>query len=343
MFTMIQQAQRVTIKDVADVAGVSVATVSKVINGRYGVAAATSERVMEIISELGYESSLVARSLRSHRTNVIGILVAEFEPFSTQILQGVSNAIAATGFELLAYSAGGDGSPAVGWEKRYLSRLSGTLIDGAILVTPTVLEVGQGTPVVAIDPHTGPGGIPTVDSDNLGGSITATEHLINLGHRRIGFLSGRPDLESSRLRESGFRHAMKKAGLEVDEDLIRVGSYRRESAEQPVHELLALPNRPTAIFAANDISAIATIEVAQSLGLNVPGDLSVIGFDNVPESALSTPPLTTVAQPIQQMGTEALEMLIRIMNGTEGEVDHVEMPTQLIERASTAQLTSAGN
>src|SRR5690625_2245023 len=133
MFTMIQQAQRVTIKDVADVAGVSVATVSKVINGRYGVAAATSERVMEIISELGYESSLVARGLRSHRTNVIGILVAEFEPFSTQILQGVSNAIAATGFELLAYSAGGDGSPAVGWEKRYLSRLSGTLIDGAIL------------------------------------------------------------------------------------------------------------------------------------------------------------------------------------------------------------------
>src|SRR5690625_7844001 len=115
---------------------------------------------------------------------------------------------------------------------RYLSRLSGTLIDGAILVTPTVLEVGQGTPVVAIDPHTGPGGIPTVDSNNLGGSITATEHLINLGHRRSGFLSGRPDLESSRLRESGLRHAMKKAGLGLDEDVIRAGSYRRERDEE---------------------------------------------------------------------------------------------------------------
>jgi len=333
---MTQQAQRVTIKDVADVAGVSVATVSKVINGRYGVAAGTSERVLEVISRLGYESSLVARSLRSHRTNVIGILVAEFEPFSTQILQGVSNAIGATGFELLAYSAGGDGSPAVGWERRYLSRLSGTLIDGAILVTPTVLEVGQGTPVVAIDPHTGPGGIPTVDSDNLGGSITATEHLINLGHRRIGFLSGRPDLESARLRESGFRHAMQKASLDVDENLIRVGSYRRETAQAPARELLTLAEPPTAIFAANDLSAIATIEIAQSLGLDVPGDLSVIGFDNVPESALATPSLTTVSQPMQQMGVEALAMLIRIMNNEEGEVEHVELPTQLIERASTA-------
>lgn len=335
---MTDQAQRVTIKDVADEAGVSVATVSKVINSRYGVAASTSAHVLEVIADLGYESSLVARSLRSHRTNVIGILVAEFEPFSTQILQGVSNAIGKTGFELLAYSAGGDGgAAAVGWEKRYLSRLSGTLIDGAILVTPTVLEVGRGTPVVAIDPHTGPGGIPTVDSDNLGGSIAATEHLISLGHKRIGFLAGRPDLESARLRESGFRHAMKTAGLPVAESLIRTGAYRRENAEKPAHELLTLPDPPTAIFAANDLSAIATMEVAQSLGMKIPRDLSVIGFDNVPESALATPPLTTVRQPIQQMGAEALEMLIRIMNNTDGEVEHIELPTQLIERASTAR------
>jgi len=143
-------------------------------------------------------------------------------------------------------------------------------------------------------------------------------------------------LESARLRESGFRHAMKKAGLEVDENLIRMGAYRRENAEKPAHELLTLPDRPTAIFAANDISAIATIDVAKSLGLDVPEDLSVIGFDNVPESALSIPPLTTVAQPIQQMGAEALAMLIRIMNGTEGEVDHVELPTELVKRGSTA-------
>ena len=131
---------RVTITDVARTAGVSVATVSKVINGRYGVAQATSERVQEVISTLGYESSLVARSLRSHRTNVIGILVAEFEPFSTEILKGVSRAITGTGYDLLAYSGScASGGAEVGWERRSLSRLSGTLIDGAILVTPTVV------------------------------------------------------------------------------------------------------------------------------------------------------------------------------------------------------------
>src|SRR5699024_9274006 len=144
--------------------------VSKVINGRYGVAASTNERVQQVIAELGYESSLVARSLRSHRTHVIGILVAEFEPFSTERLKGTSQAITGTGYELLAYSGGGRTGEAVGWERRYLSRLSGTLIDGAILVTPTVVDTGRSVPVVAIDPHAGPTHMPTVDGDNLAGA-----------------------------------------------------------------------------------------------------------------------------------------------------------------------------
>ena len=125
-------------EDVARVAGVSVATVSKVVNRRYGVAQTTIEKVTEVIDALGYEASLGARSLRSHRTNVIGVLVAEFEPFSTELLKGVSSAIDETGYELLAYSGGHHGG-AVGWERRSLSRLGGTLIDGAILVTPTVV------------------------------------------------------------------------------------------------------------------------------------------------------------------------------------------------------------
>src|SRR5699024_2914794 len=129
---------RVTITDVARAADVSVATVSKVINDRYGVAARTSAHVKEVIDTLGFESSLVARSLRSHRTNVLGILVAEFEPFSAEILKGASAGVAASGYELLAYSGGGSAGTDVGWERRSLSRLSGTLIDGAVLVTPTV-------------------------------------------------------------------------------------------------------------------------------------------------------------------------------------------------------------
>ena len=135
-----------------------------------------------MIEELGYEASLVAQSLRNHRTNVIGILVADLEPFSTELLKGAADAIRGSGFELVVYSAGGRTGDHVGWEKRYLSRLSGTLVDGAVLVTPAVsLEACLGTPVVAVDPHTGPSHLPTIDSDNLRGAQLATEHLLDLG------------------------------------------------------------------------------------------------------------------------------------------------------------------
>lgn len=332
------QRNRVTINDVARTAGVSVATVSKVINGRYGVAASTLVKVQEVIEQLGYESSLVARSLRSSRTNVIGILVAEFEPFSTELLKGTSQAIAGTGYELLAYSGGGSTTPKVGWEKRYLSRLSGTLIDGAILVTPTVVEADSGVPVVAVDPHAGPAGLPTIDSDNFAGAVTATEHLLRLGHRRIGFLAGRPDLESSRLREEGYRAALAAAGLAVDPELVRVAGYRRETAHSPARELLTLDEPPTAIFAANDQSALGALDVARELGLSVPDDLSLIGFDNIPESAMTTPPLTTINQPIQRMGSEAITLLIRLMNGDADPDTHLTLPTELVERGSCRAL-----
>ncbi|SDQ64841.1 transcriptional regulator, LacI family [Quadrisphaera sp. DSM 44207] len=323
-----------TITDVAREAGVSVATVSKVVNGRYGVAARTTAHVQRVIEELGYESSLVARSLRSHRTNVLGILVADFEPFSTEILKGVSRAIAGTGYELLAYSGGGRAGQA-GWERRSLSRLGGTLVDGAILVTPTVVATGGSVPVIAVDPHAGPADTPTVDADNLTGALRATEHLLRLGHRRIAFLGGRPDLESARLREEGYRTALRAAGVEVDPALVRVAEYRRELAAGPARELLTLPERPTAIFAANDLSAIGTMEVAVELGLSVPQDLSVVGFDDVPESALTTPPLTTVRQPLQEMGAEAVRLLVGLLDGRGDGGTHVRLPTELVVRGST--------
>jgi LacI family transcriptional regulator len=336
MIDRVELVQRVKMADVARTAGVSVATVSKVVNGRYGVAQATADRVQLVIRQLGYEASLGAQSLRSHRTNVLGILVAEFEPFSTELLKGASRAVASTNYELLAYSGGARGSH-VGWEQRSLSRLSGTLIDGAIVVTPTVVEAKQPFHVVAVDPHTGPSGLPTVDSDNFEGAVLAASHLLRLGHRRIGFLAGRPDLESSRLREAGFRRALVAAGISVDEDLVRVGGYRSESAEEPAHQLLDRPDRPTAVFAANDLTAITVMDVARSLGLRVPHDLSVIGFDNVPESALAHPPLTTINQPLQRMGAEALMLLVDLIDGVERDT-HIRLPTELIERASCAPL-----
>jgi len=260
-------SSRITIHDVAARAGVSTATVSKVVNGRYGVAAATNERVQRVIDELGYEPSLVARSLRSHRTNVIGILVADLEPFSAELLKGAARAIRGSGYELVVYSAGGGTSEQIGWEHKYLTRLVGTLIDGAVLVTPTIVDAPSEVPVVAVDPHRGRTGTPTVDSDNLNGARMATQHLLDLGHRRIGFVAGRSDLESSRLREKGYRSALAAAGIAINPKLMEVGGYEQEFSETAAHALLTLPQPPSAIFASNDLSAIGVLAVARSLGL----------------------------------------------------------------------------
>lgn len=331
-------AGRVTMQQVAAEAGVSVSTVSKVINGRYGVAPETFEHVTGVINRLGYEASLVARSLRNARTNVIGVLVADFEPFSTEVLKGVADAIRGTGYELVAYSAGGRVDEHVGWERRYLSRVMGTLVDGAVIVTPTVTEVQYDGPVVAVDPHTGRSSLPTVAADNLQGARIGVDHLIELGHRRIGMVTGRPDLVSAQLREQGYRDAIHAAGLRVDEDLLALGAFDPEQAREAARALLTLPDPPTAIFAANDISALATLDVAAELGIDVPGQVSVVGFDNIPESALAHPPLTTVHQPMRQLGRDATAMLVALIAGEEIDDTHLTLDTTLVPRRSTAPL-----
>lgn len=327
--------RRVNIHDVAAAAGVSVATVSKAVNGRYGVSSATVERVMAAVAELGYESSLVASSMRARRTGVIGVLVADFEPFSAEVLKGVGAALRETRFDLLAYS-GSRGESSEGWERRSLSRLSGTLVDGVIMVTPSVVNVTADVPVVAIDPHTGPADLPTVESDSFTGARQAVSYLISLGHRRIGFVAGRPDLRSSMFREAGYRRALEDAGIPFDRSLVGVGRYDEDIARAAANQLLSRPDRPSAVFAANDISAITVLRVAAERGLAVPADLSVIGFDDVPDASQVSPALSTVRQPMQRLGQEALGMLVNLMSGAVPAQTHLRLPTVLVPRATTA-------
>src|SRR4029453_17673287 len=230
---------RVTIADVAAEAGVSVATVSKVINDRYGVAEETSANVRRVIERLGYTSSLVAQSLRSRRSNIIGILTADIEAFNAELLKGAARAIRGSGYDLVVFSDCGPREDQAGWERRSLGRVS-ALTDGTILVTPSSVDVALSAPLAAVAHNLRSANMATVDSDNLSGAITATEYLIGLGHRRIGFLAGRPDLES--------------AGIAFDPGLGRVGGFQAETARSAARELLAAENRPTAIFAANDVS-----------------------------------------------------------------------------------------
>ncbi|WP_344778510.1 LacI family DNA-binding transcriptional regulator [Gryllotalpicola kribbensis] len=328
---------RVTITDVARAAGVSVATVSKVVNSRYGVAPATYARVMAVVNELGYETSLIASSLRRSRTNVIGVLVTEFEPYSAELLKGIGAAAHGTGYELLAHSGwvGGD-APPVGWERRSLSRLAGTLIDGAILVTPTAVATDTPIPVVAIDPHTGRGGPSTVDADNVGGARAAVEHLISLGHRRIAHLRGRADLESSHRREEGYRRCLEQAGIPFDPSLVIDGDYQRSTGRVGALDLLDRVERPTAIFAANDLSALGALDAARELRIDVPGELSIVGFDDIPDATSTMPRLTTIAQPLHQMGATALKMLVEQLSGEESGTRHEHLRSELVVRETTA-------
>lgn len=266
---------------------------------------------------------------------MIGVLVPAFEPFSAEILKGVGAAVRGTGFDLMAYAGSQDGT-GEGWERRSVSRLSGTLIDGVIMVTPTVVNVAGEVPIVAIDPHTGPADLPTVESDSFHGAQLATRYLIELGHTRIGFIAGRPDLRSSVLRDAGYRSALLEAGIRFEPGLVGVGRYEEDASRQLAHELLSQVERPTAIFAANDLSAIAVLGAAHELGISVPDELSVIGFDDIPEASRHVPALSTVRQPMQRLGEVATRLLIGLMNGETPEQTHVRLPTRLVPRATTA-------
>lgn len=330
---------RATITDVARAAGVSVATVSKVINGRYGVAPSTNERVMKVVAELGYASSLVATSMRRQRTHVIGVFVAEFEPFALELLRGVSEALSGTSYDVLAYAGAVSSGSHEGWEGRSLSRLGGTLVDGAIVVTPTLALPAAVVPIVSIDPHTGPAGPAIVDVDNHSGGVQATEHLLELGHTRIAHLSGRDDLESAQLRATGYRDALISAGIPIDESLVIQGGYSPEESAQAAARLFDAPHPPTAIFAANDVSAIEVMAVARERGIRIPEDLSIVGFDDIPAAASTNPPLTTVRQPLTQMGRAAADLLVRMIDDDAPAV-RLRLSSDLITRRSTARYTS---
>ncbi|MEU8327592.1 LacI family DNA-binding transcriptional regulator [Micromonospora sp. NPDC048839] len=332
---MIEVNAPATMSDVARVAGVSTATVSRVVNGHYGVSARTIAQVRLAIDQLGYESSLVATSLRRSRTNVLGLVTHSFQSYTAEVLKGAMKALSRSGFDLIIY-ANSDlyGSYSEGWEKRHVARLSGTLTDGCIVVTPWG-EVQSRTPIVAIDPVRG-STAHSVTADNLAGATTAVEHLLGLGHRRIGFIAGRASLAAAWSREEGYRAALTDAGIPVDPTLIGEGDFNPESATPLARALLQRADPPTAIFAASDGMALKVLEVAAELGLAVPGDLSVVGFDNIPESALTLPALTTVDQSMYQLGYEAARMLKSLVTGEWEGPRQVVLPTELVVRGSCA-------
>jgi LacI family transcriptional regulator len=326
----------ITIQDVAQAAGVSVSTVSRVLNDKDDVAPETYEKVQSIIQEMGYTSSLAARSMRSRRTNVIGLIVPDVaDSFSIQVMKGVNQAIFELDYDLIIYTSGSiKKRSAAEREQYFVSLLNGSVTDGVIIVTPAATSFSTAAPVVTIDPNNECPECLTVIGTNHAGAMAAMEHLISLGHRRIGFIGGRPDLQSAQRRLQGYQDALRQANIPVDQDLIATGDFTTETGRLCARNLLSLSDPPTAIFAANDQSAMGTIEATCEMGLRVPEDLSVIGFDNIPEAAYYDPALTTIDQFIEEMGRVATGKLIDLIQGQPLESDLYKVPTQLVVRDS---------
>lgn len=328
----------VTIQDVAKTAGVSVSTVSRVLNGKVDVASDTQDRILAVIDDLGFTTNLAARSMRSHKKNLVGLIMPDIAyPFAIEVMKGVNRAIAESEFDLLVYTTGDVRKSGRAFhEQKYVSLLTNSISDGVIIVAPVAGEFNIDAPIVSIDPLASNPNYPAVHATNYQGALEAMAYLLGLGHKRIGYISGRAELESSNRRLKGYREGLEKAGIPIDAELIASGDYTTETGVSGARQLLARDQPPTAIFASNDQMAMGVFQVAEEMGLRIPDDLSVVGFDNITESKYMG--LTTVDQFISEMGYVATQMLIRLINGTQLEDQTYQMQTQLVIRNSCKEV-----
>ncbi len=332
-----------SITDVAKAAGVSVSTVSRVLNARVDVADDTQQRVLAVIDELGYTSNLAARSMRSRRKNLIGLVVPDIGfPYSIEIMKGINRAIAESTFDLLLYTTGDvKKSGAALHEQHYVSLLNNSIADGVIIVASAAADFISDAPIVSVDPHGKDPNYPYVQGTNYEGALQAMEHLLRLGHRRIGFITGRPEIGSGQRRLKGYRDALTNAGIELDDQLLVAGDFSTDTGRKCALQLFSLQEPPTAIFAANDQSAIGVFLAASEVGVRIPEDCSVVGFDNIPEARYMG--LTTVDQFLEEMGYIAVQMLAKLID-KEPLVERVhKMPTELVERTSCRPWTGPGS
>ncbi len=326
-----------TIKQVAERAGVSTSTVSHVLNGTHFVSPPLTERVLRAVEELDYQLNPVARSLAGGRSSVIGLMIPELAvSYSGEILRGIDEALANAGYDLLLHTTHNQRVK----ERVFVHKLAHGLTEGLLLLLPSDPNAylaplyKKQFPYVVIDHQGFDDFSPTVVSTNWQGAFEATRYLIELGHRRIGFVAGASHTSSALERLQGYRDALQRAGIPFDHDLVREGYFARPPSYEAALHLLDLPDPPTAIFAANDVSAFGVIDAIHARGLRFPHDVSVIGFDDIPEAAAARPALTTVRQPLAEMGRTAVGMLLEYIAEPERPTRRITLDTELIIRES---------
>ena len=309
-----------TIQDVAELAGVSVASVSRVVNNSRAVQPATRERVEWAARELGYVPNEAARSLKLARSKLLACVIPDVtNPFFPELVRGIEDIAIAEGYGTLLCNTDDDSQK----EADYLDLLAQRRIDGLLLIPSRDEEpppgltqlVDQGSPVVVIDRFLDGFDGDSIVVDNRRGGILAAEHLIELGHTRIAIINRLPDTSSARLRQEGYEEALASTGL-LDRSLVELGSYTFDFGRDATRRLLTTAGEaPTAILAGSDVLAIAALQVAHELNLDVPRDVSIVGFDRIAMSQLMSPPLTTVEQPIYEMARLAADLLLERAKG----------------------------
>jgi LacI family transcriptional regulator len=328
---------KITIVDVAAEAGVSFGTVSRVINNDVHVKQETRERVLKAMQQLGFVANRQARSLAGGKSDSIGVLVPDLGTgYIGEIIRGIDAELSLTDLDLILYTTHRTASK----EANYVANLAKGMVDGLLLVLPRSPAdfIGaltqRGFPFVLID-HQGTGhDCPAVGAMNWQGGFNATEYLIKLGHQRIGFITGWKDLGCALDRLDGYRSALRTYHISEEPELIYEGTFFQPDGFAGASTLLDRPHPPTAIFASNDVMAMGVMDAVRNRGLRVPEDVSVIGFDDIPQASLIRPALTTISQPLEKMGRVATQMLLDLLHQPDKKIDRIELPTQLVVRDS---------
>ncbi len=334
---------RLTIREVADLAGVSAATVSRVLNGRSEVSERARDAVMRVVQEHGYSTNRTARGLSAGRTGLAGVtLPLLHHTYFSVILAGAGEAFYEHDMRMVLCPTQHEHDR----EVTLLERLMQGTTDGAVLVLPAESREElsalheHGYPFVIVDPNKPPGErVPTVSAAHSSGANEAVEHLLRLGHRRIAAVTGPRGWIATEERLRGYHGALATAGVMPTPELEVESDFSVSGGRESMLGLLALDDPPTAVFAFNDMLAIGAMEAARANGLRIPEDLSIVGFDDTFEALIVTPPLTTVRQPLAEMGRMAVALLVRLLQRQRIEALHIELATQLVVRESTAPPT----
>lgn len=327
--------REITLARIARLAGVSAPTVSKVLNGRAGVASGTRQRVEDIISQYGYE-----KLDNGEPSSVVELVFQALDSlWALEIIRGVEQVVRADGMAVAVTEMHGHLTPDQNWAQQVMDRRPAGVIAVSATLTSSQREqlASRRIPLVVLDPSGEPGHqIPSVGTTNWNGGLLAARHLLELGHRRIAMIGGPGHYIGCRARLDGYRAALDAAGVPADPALVRTADLYVEGGSAAATELLHLPDPPTAIFTANDLQALGVYQAARDRGLRIPTELSVVGFDDLPFVRWLGPPLTTVRQPLLQMGAAAAQMIRELSLGRTLGHDRIEIPTALVVRDSTA-------